>query len=64
MVWGENEFFEPHPNGTKHVVWRAGNSLFDSPQVESYQQTEWWRTDMLPETLRLPSGHDGSHTFI
>lgn len=57
-------FFEPHPNGTKHVVWRAGNSLFDLPKLEDYQQTEWWRTPMLPETLRHPSGHDGSHTFI
>jgi predicted dehydrogenase len=57
-------FFEPHPNGAKHIVWKAGSSPLDLPQTESYQQTEWWRTNILPESLRHPSGHDGSHTFI
>ncbi|MGQ9597574.1 MAG: hypothetical protein ACUVQY_03545 [Thermoproteota archaeon] len=42
----------------------GGNNIFDSPQIDSYRQTEWWRTDMLPESLRHPSGHDNSHTFI
>lgn len=56
--------FEPHPNYTKHFVWRAGDSLLDLPHVESYQQIEWWRTDMLPQPLRHPSGHDNSHNFI
>ncbi|MDH7600753.1 MAG: hypothetical protein QHI38_01230, partial [Armatimonadota bacterium] len=25
---------------------------------------EWWKTDMLPEPLRVPSGHEGSHVFL
>ena len=32
--------------------------------VETYEQPEWWKTDMLPKPLRHDSGHDGSHTFI
>jgi len=31
---------------------------------EKYDQPQWWQTEMLPETLRHPSGHDGSHTFL
>jgi hypothetical protein len=57
-------FFEPHPNGTKHIVWKAGSSPLDLPQMVSYEQAEWWRTDILPESLRHPSGHDNSHNFI
>lgn len=57
-------FYEPHPNGTKHIVWKVGSSPFELPQIENYQQTEWWRTDMLPEPFRHSSGHDSSHNFI
>lgn len=34
------------------------------PDVEVYEQPEWWATDMLPEPLRHNSGHEGSHCFI
>ena len=34
------------------------------PQFEQYKQPNWWATDMLPEPLRHPSGHEGSHTFL
>lgn len=40
--------------GFAHV--EAKKSAFDI--------TEWWKTDMLPEPLRVRSGHDGSHPFI
>ena len=32
--------------------------------VERFPDTDWWKTDMLPEPLRHASGHDGSHCFI
>ena len=32
--------------------------------VERLPDTDWWKTDMLPEPLRHASGHDGSHCFI
>jgi predicted dehydrogenase len=34
------------------------------PELESYEQPQWWQTEMLPEPLRHNSGHHGSHTFI
>ena len=34
------------------------------PELEIYDQPEWWKTDMLPEPLRHNSGHEGSHTFL
>lgn len=32
--------------------------------IEPYDQLSWWQTDLLPEPLRVNSGHDGSHPFI
>ena len=32
--------------------------------LEHYEQPDWWRTDMLPEPLRIETGHDGSHAFL
>ena len=34
------------------------------PKIEKYQQEMWWKTDMLPESMRHDSAHGGSHTFI
>jgi tRNA G37 N-methylase TrmD len=36
----------------------------DLPEMERYEQPQWWKTDMLPEPLRHNSGHHGSHTFL
>jgi hypothetical protein len=33
-------------------------------QFEKYEQTIWWKTEMLPEPMRHESGHGGSHTFL
>jgi hypothetical protein len=33
-------------------------------RVGPFAETQWWKTDLLPEPLRKPSGHDGSHSFI
>jgi len=32
--------------------------------IEKYLQPKWWKTDLLPASLRHDSGHDGSHVFI
>ncbi|MDR2955704.1 MAG: Gfo/Idh/MocA family oxidoreductase [Prevotella sp.] len=45
--------------GTDH-----GGFVVSAPRVEAYPRKKWWETDMLPETMRHPSGHDDSHCFI
>jgi len=65
-------FYSEHPNGIGPVIIRSDERLekddagFDrrAPKFEKYNQTEWWKTDMLPEPLRHNSGHQGSHTFL
>ncbi|MCX8052348.1 MAG: Gfo/Idh/MocA family oxidoreductase [Armatimonadetes bacterium] len=65
-------FFEPHPNGLGAIIRRASSRMekddggFDraAAEYEKYDVPEWWKTDMLPEPLRMNSSHDGSHTFI
>ncbi len=42
----------------------SGGFSRSAPQVTTYDQPEWWNTDLLPEPLRHNSGHHGSHTFI
>lgn len=34
------------------------------PELEPFDQPNWWETDMLPAPLRHNSGHHGSHTFL
>jgi predicted dehydrogenase len=65
-------FYSPHPNGYGAVIIRKGDQtekddagfVRNLPQFEEYQQPEWWKTDMLPEPLRIETGHEGSHTFL
>jgi predicted dehydrogenase len=65
-------FFEPHPNGIGPVIRRVSGAMekdsggFEraAAEFEKYEQPEWWKTDMLPEPLRVDSGHEGSHTFL
>lgn len=33
-------------------------------RVVKYDQPMWWKTNLLPEPLRIDSGHFGSHTFL
>ena len=37
---------------------------FQEALIEQYQQPQWWKTDLLPEPLRLGGGHDGAQPFI
>lgn len=38
--------------------------MTSEPVVESYEQPQWWETSLLPPSLRVNSGHGGSHTFL
>ncbi len=42
----------------------SGGFARAAAKTERYAQPQWWKTEMLPEPLRHPSGHEGSHTFI
>ena len=61
-----------HGAMSKSVIIKAGDKIakdeggFDVArnQVEEFIAPKWWQTDMLPESLRYDSGHEGSHTFI
>lgn len=65
-------FFYPDPNGlgAKIVRWSDGKEKDgggfsrQGSSIEGYEDPKWWNTAMLPEALRHPSGHEGSHTFI
>ncbi|MDZ7639963.1 MAG: Gfo/Idh/MocA family oxidoreductase [Bryobacterales bacterium] len=65
-------FFYPDPNGlgAKIVRWSDGKEKdsggFERQGsiLEAYEDPKWWSTAMLPEALRHPSGHEGSHTFL
>jgi predicted dehydrogenase len=65
-------FFSELQSGGEHIIVRAANTLGQDDagfknkanKVETYKQELWWKTDMLPESLRHNSGHGGSHTFI
>ena len=50
-------------SGQKIVKDDGGFSITENI-VESFPETYWWKTDMLPEPMRHDSGHDGSHCFI
>jgi predicted dehydrogenase len=65
-------FYTADPNGLGPVLVRSGERMETddaghvrkAPAFEPYRQTEWWRTDLLPEPLRHNTGHEGSHSFI
>ena len=64
--------YAAHPNGIGAVMIRRseqqekddGGFVRNVPKLEEYDLPEWWQTDMLPEPLRLASGHGGSHVFL
>ena len=61
-----------HGAGSNSVLVKAGEKIVkdeggfnvNANIVEQYKIPQWWETDMLPESLRYNSGHEGSHTFI
>ena len=60
------------PRPGDHIVVKYSDKIgFDDagfkhkePIVEPFNPVLWWKTDILPATLRHNSGHDGSHTFL
>lgn len=65
-------FFNPTSNGLGPIVRRMdavkekddAGFVRQAAKFEKFEQTEWWKTEMLPAPLRHTSGHDCSHTFI
>lgn len=49
--------------GEKTVKDEGGFNVTENV-VEEFIAPQWWKTEMLPESLRYDSGHEGSHTFI
>jgi len=41
-----------------------GNIANHQNMIEEHDQVLWWKTDLLPEALRMDSRHGGSHSFI
>jgi predicted dehydrogenase len=71
-IGDQMSFYSGHPNGLGPVIIRSGEQIEKddagfarkAPTFERYEQVEWWKTELLPEPLRHPSGHEGSHTFL
>lgn len=73
-VWhGEQmSFHSRDPRGLGSVLIKKATTLGQDDagfpthesHMEPYDQPSWWQTDLLPEPLRVNSGHDGSHPFI
>lgn len=65
-------FFMPHPNGLGAIIVRSGKQqekdsagfVRQLSEFEHYEQPDYWRTDMVPETMRHGGGHDGAETFL
>jgi predicted dehydrogenase len=65
-------FYFNGPNGAEACTVRSqvktekdGGGFVRAAQVrEKYEEVQWWKTEMLPESLRHNSGHEGSHCFI
>ncbi len=49
---------------TEKVGTDDGGFKVAEPEMQPFQSTDWWKTDMLPAPMRHDSGHGGSHTFI
>ena len=70
---GENMSFISSPTeSSEHTIVRSVDTVgkddagfqIKSNVTEKYLQPKWWKTDLLPKSLRHDSGHDGSHVFI
>lgn len=65
-------FFMKQANGQEPVIVRSGAEtrkdsvgyVESKASLESFSVPEYWKSDLLPEPLRHPSGHWGSHCFL
>ncbi len=71
--YGEKmSFFAADPKGYGPVIIRNtkvkekddGGFERTVAQMDKYDQPQYWKTDMLPEPLRINSGHGQSQTFL
>ncbi len=52
-------------SGLHGDAWFPRSKALDrNENVEQVDVPQYWKSDMLPEPMRHPSGHDGSHTFL
>ena len=64
--------FGPLPNGKSSGIVRAASRMGADDagfaeaeaEFEPYAPPEYWRSDLLPEPMRVKSGHANSHPFI
>lgn len=71
-IGSKMSFYSAHPNGLGPIIIRSGKQTETDdagfarslPEFEHYQQKLWWQSDMLPESLRHDSAHEGSHPFL
>ena len=65
-------FISSPTESSEHTIVRSVDTVgkddagfqIKSNVTEKYLQPKWWKTDLLPKSLRHDSGHDGSHVFI
>jgi len=71
--YGEKmSFFSQDPRGIGPVIMRAGSVtekddggfIRTLAPMENYDQPQYWKTDLLPKSLRFDSGHGQSQTFL
>lgn len=62
-VLKDNRYANPFWNETA-LFRSAGGVITAATVAEQYDQPEWWQTALLPEPLRIDSGHGGSHTYL
>lgn len=63
--FGDNGSLHMAVNGLHGDSWLPRSHELDrGERVESIEIPQYWKSDMLPESMRHPSGHDGSHPFL
>lgn len=71
--YGEQmSFYSKEPRGIEATIIRQASIrgtddagfLTHQQIIEPHEQKLWWQTDLLPTSLRMDSGHFGSHTFL
>ena len=56
---GDHRVFAGETMGTDDAGFKVAK-----PKMEDYPTVEWHKTDLLPEAMRIKTGHGNSHCFI
>jgi len=63
--WGEKGALQMAVGGVHTDLWTERSLQIDRPnEPAEITIPDYWETDMLPEPMRHPSGHGGSHVFL